>query len=176
MAKQFDKMGREIPDPTPLEIPAGMTRPESLIETMRRLIRVEVSQRAEAAGLESFDEAFDFDMDDDAFELAETPHTLLGSEDDGIGYEERLGAEGGVQREAGPVRAEPEDSGKERDSEEESGDGGEPGVEGGRTAGPGGDLPGKPGGGARARAPSKPGVKGKGAKRPAGKPAGVRGD
>lgn len=61
-----DNMGREIPDPKPLELPAGFKRPETLQEQIRRLVHSEhFMMEREAAGEETFDEADDFDVDDD---------------------------------------------------------------------------------------------------------------
>lgn len=64
MAK-FDARGREIPDPTPIEVPAGARRPETLQEMVRRFMRVEMSKAGQAEGFESFEEADDFDVGDD---------------------------------------------------------------------------------------------------------------
>lgn len=61
----FDSMGREIPDPTPVEIPVGFHRPPSLREQFARFMREELSARAVDAGMESFEEADDFDVPDD---------------------------------------------------------------------------------------------------------------
>lgn len=55
---------REIPDPTPMEIPAGFKHPESLAEMVQRLVRRQVSDAAEANGFESFEESEDFEIDD----------------------------------------------------------------------------------------------------------------
>lgn len=60
-----DRQGREIPDPVPIAVPAGLKRPESLTEQIRRLIRVDMSQQAQDNGEESFEEANDFDIDDE---------------------------------------------------------------------------------------------------------------
>ncbi|AFS65320.1 hypothetical protein [Dragonfly-associated microphage 1] len=71
---KFDEKGRELPDPTPIEIPTGFRRPETLQEQIRRLIRSE--QFAAQMGrpdAESFEEANDFDVDDDG-ELPVTQH------------------------------------------------------------------------------------------------------
>jgi len=57
--------GKEYLDPTPVAMPAGVGRPESLTETIRRMVRNEMSLHASAQGAESFAEANDFDMDDD---------------------------------------------------------------------------------------------------------------
>lgn len=65
IAVRLDHYGREIPDPTPLEIPAGFRRPETLQEQVRRLVRTSLSQHAADAGGETFEESEDFDIDDE---------------------------------------------------------------------------------------------------------------
>lgn len=60
-----DKNGHEIPDPTPVAVPVGWSAPESLVDQVRRLVRQEFSQQARATGHETFEEADDFDVDDD---------------------------------------------------------------------------------------------------------------
>lgn len=62
---QYDERGREIPDNTPVEIPLGWRRPLTLQEQIQRHIRVEFSQLASSRGFESFEEADDFDVDED---------------------------------------------------------------------------------------------------------------
>lgn len=62
---RHDAKGFEYPDPTPMAIPAHLRLPETLQDTMRRLIRVEMSKQAVEAGQESFEEADDFEVDDD---------------------------------------------------------------------------------------------------------------
>lgn len=54
----------ENTDPTPMEIPAGFRKPETMEEMVQRLVRRQVSDAAEAAGAESFEESEDFDVDD----------------------------------------------------------------------------------------------------------------
>lgn len=56
----------ETPDPTPVSIPSGFKRPETLEEQIRRLVRsARFADEVEAAGFETFEEADDFDVDDD---------------------------------------------------------------------------------------------------------------
>lgn len=62
---RLDKEGREVPDPNPMEIPAGMKRPETLAEQVQRLVRHSISAHAELHGMETFEEADDFDIDED---------------------------------------------------------------------------------------------------------------
>lgn len=57
--------GRESPDPTPLAMPAGFMRPPTLAEQVQRLVRTAISRHAEQQGFESFDDADDFDVDED---------------------------------------------------------------------------------------------------------------
>lgn len=61
----LNERGHEVPDPTPVEWPAGVRRPETLTEQIQRMVRVAVSQQAAAAGMETFEEADDFDIEDE---------------------------------------------------------------------------------------------------------------
>lgn len=62
----LDENGWEIPDPTPLRIPSGFKRPETLAEQVKRLVRNEQFQQAMAdQGNETFEDSEDFDVDDD---------------------------------------------------------------------------------------------------------------
>lgn len=56
--------GECVPDPTPVEMPLGYERPESLESMMMRLIH-QVSRGQADIGEESLDDANDFDVDDD---------------------------------------------------------------------------------------------------------------
>lgn len=71
----MDDQGREVPDPIPLEPPVGYFRQPSLAEQIREMVRSEkLRLEAEAAGYESFEEADDFDVeDDDSFDPS-TPY------------------------------------------------------------------------------------------------------
>lgn len=61
--------GQEVPDPNPTTLPAGFKYPESLIETVRRLIRSEsLSNYANSQEVDTFEEAEDFEIDDDSFD------------------------------------------------------------------------------------------------------------
>lgn len=56
----------ERSDPRPLAIPVGFERPESLQEKLKRLVMdANVQKELEAAGLETFAEADDFDTGED---------------------------------------------------------------------------------------------------------------
>ena len=55
----------EDPDPTPFAPTVGVRPKETLEERMRRMIRDEMSYAAEQQGMESFEEADDFDVDDE---------------------------------------------------------------------------------------------------------------
>lgn len=61
-AKMF-KNGLEIPDPTPLELPVNYTHPMSLNEMLGRMGGL--SQDLADHGMESLEDAEDFDVDDD---------------------------------------------------------------------------------------------------------------
>lgn len=67
--KFLDEQGREIPDPQPIAIPSGFKQPETLAEQIRRLVRSEqMRSQADAQGFDTFEEAEDFDIDDDMFD------------------------------------------------------------------------------------------------------------
>lgn len=56
----------EQPDPNPVAIPSGFKRPETLEERIRRLVRSErFAQEMDSQGMETFEEANDFDIPDD---------------------------------------------------------------------------------------------------------------
>lgn len=64
--KKYNDKGEEIMDPTPCEVPTGFHRPPSLQERIKMLVRSEnLRLAAEAAGNETFEEANDFDIDDE---------------------------------------------------------------------------------------------------------------
>lgn len=62
---KYDERGHEVLDTTPIERPVGWTRPPTMQEMIQRYVREEVSRAAAQAGEESFEEAEDFDVDDD---------------------------------------------------------------------------------------------------------------
>lgn len=65
----YDQFGREIPDPRPVEVPTHLKVGPSLNERIQQMIRSELSNRARMAGAESFEDADDFDVDDEDGEL-----------------------------------------------------------------------------------------------------------
>lgn len=75
-----DQFGRELVDPKPIEIPAGMKRPESINEMMARLVKNEISVMASRQGFETLDEASDFEVDGDHFEDRMSRHQLMAEE------------------------------------------------------------------------------------------------
>lgn len=63
MAK-YTEDGHQIPDQTPLEVPVGFAAPTDLHALIKQLVRAE-SARAGEDGQETFEEADDFDVEDD---------------------------------------------------------------------------------------------------------------
>lgn len=57
--------GDEIPNPTPVEIPAGFKIPETTEERFQRMIRHSMSEWAQRNDAETFEDADDFDVGDD---------------------------------------------------------------------------------------------------------------
>lgn len=63
---RLDANGHELLDPTPVELPANFRVPETLEQRIARLVRSERAQAdLDAAGLETFDEADDFEVGED---------------------------------------------------------------------------------------------------------------
>lgn len=73
MSVKHDEHGREIPDPTVLEVPLHLRREESLHDRIRRMVREQASYEAAQAGFETFEESDDFSVDEDEFA---SPHEL----------------------------------------------------------------------------------------------------
>lgn len=120
MVVKFDSLGREIPDPVPMEVPAGYAKPESLTDMMRRMIRQDMSSFAEQHGAETFDEANDFEMGDDDAELSATHHEL---------HEEVVGEVQRFNKEQAEAEAKARDSNGRRGHGETQDEGGDDGHE-----------------------------------------------
>lgn len=58
-------LGQEVPDPTIVDPPLGYVPQPDLMEMMRRMIRNELAAAADLMDPESFQDADDFDIDDD---------------------------------------------------------------------------------------------------------------
>lgn len=71
-----DEKGREIPDPKPLEMPFGLNKPESIEDMIRRFVRQEASRAAQNSGMESFEEADDFEVDEEEIDEAPTRYMI----------------------------------------------------------------------------------------------------
>lgn len=66
MKPGLDQFGRETPDPVPMAPPLGYNRQPSLTEKIRAMVRSEhVRLAAMQAGMETFEEADDFEVGDD---------------------------------------------------------------------------------------------------------------
>lgn len=58
--------GSELPDPRPMALPVGFERPPSIQELIRQLVTdPQIREELRASDAESFDEADDFDIEDD---------------------------------------------------------------------------------------------------------------
>jgi len=73
---QYNELGQEIPDTTRPVLPAGWDRAVTLQERIKQAIRTYVSEAAQAEGQESFEEADDFEVDDEEPEWA-SPYELV---------------------------------------------------------------------------------------------------
>lgn len=62
----IDKQGREHPDPVPTAPPLGYSPPPDLLSMIRNVVQSEqLRQKAEQEGFDTFEEAEDFDLEDD---------------------------------------------------------------------------------------------------------------
>lgn len=81
-SKRLDENGSEVLDSTPVALPVGFKRPESIHDTIRRLIRTErYSRQMEAAGYETLEESDDFDVGDEQ-EFGVSPWELSADQDE----------------------------------------------------------------------------------------------
>lgn len=63
---EYNERGEELLDPRPMSVAVGFKRPPSLAEMVKNLVRNERVQRDfETHGIETFDEADDFEVGDD---------------------------------------------------------------------------------------------------------------
>lgn len=68
----LDPLGRELADPNPLQPPVGYNPQPTLVEQMRAMIAGErMRMAALESGFETFEEADDFEMDEDPFPRSE---------------------------------------------------------------------------------------------------------
>lgn len=65
----------EDPDQRPVDWPLNLKRPLTIQEEIQRFVRVEMSQRAQEHGHESFEEADDFDVEDE--DEWQSPYELM---------------------------------------------------------------------------------------------------
>ena len=62
---EYDDQNREIPDQTPVAMPIGYEKPESLTSMIKRMVRnEEFLRKADEEGFDTDEEADDFDVDD----------------------------------------------------------------------------------------------------------------
>lgn len=61
----LNEFGEEVNNPKPMAIPSGLKRPPTLQEQIKRVLRTELSRQVSEQGMETFEEAFDFDVDED---------------------------------------------------------------------------------------------------------------
>lgn len=104
MAKYNDK-NEEIPDNTPVEMPLGYTEPESLEQVIARMIAANDFRKSqEAQGMESFEEADDFDVMDEGDIVSDHELTPM-QEEYVVPKEQRRSAPPVVDREAAEEEA-----------------------------------------------------------------------
>lgn len=85
--RAYDEKGQFYPDPTPVAPPIGYVPEVSMFDRVRDMVRREMSKAADEQGFETFEEADDFDVDDDA-ELKSPYELVFQPEPDGPKYPE----------------------------------------------------------------------------------------
>lgn len=83
---RYDEFGNEIANQTPVAIPAGYHAAPSINEIIRQYVRQEMSKQAAESGFESFEEADDFEVDEDpdplsAYEIPDSPVEFVDEKD-----------------------------------------------------------------------------------------------
>ncbi|AXL15475.1 hypothetical protein [Microviridae sp.] len=104
--------GEELLDPRPMEAPVGFSKPLTLQEQIARVLKTE--KLMEEHGMENYDEANDFDIEDDfhneerlsGYEIAEEEYPVM-AEETPVETPIRSGAEPD-QTEPEPVASEPQ--------------------------------------------------------------------
>ena len=129
---KFDERGREIVGNHLVEFPLRWKRPLTLQEQIRQHIRTYISEQAAAQGEETFEEADDFDVDDD-FDPRSPWELNYDQEREGIGGESGGGAangnDGGHRKESGDDSADGKgDAEVEKRTAEKSAGGGTAGA------------------------------------------------
>lgn len=77
LEEYLDSLGREQPNPTPVAPPVGFVKQPSMVEHIRGMVRSELMrQEVERAGFENFEEADDFNIDDDPIDPT-TPYEAV---------------------------------------------------------------------------------------------------
>lgn len=79
----YDEYGNEIADETPLEVPLSFKKPLTLAEEVRRMVKNEMSQMAESQGAETFEEADDFEVEDEDDLAFMSPYEIMEMTHDG---------------------------------------------------------------------------------------------
>ena len=95
--------GHEVPDPTVIEPPLGYVPTPDLMEQMRRMVRTALSDIADQQDFETFDEADDFDIDEDPVDYSSpyemyfdpAPDEPAGPAGDGTRQDPNAGGGGG---------------------------------------------------------------------------------
>lgn len=80
---QHDEFGREVANQDRLALPAGWDRPLSLAEQIKRMVRTELSRQAVDGGMESFEEADDFDIPDEEGDFV-SPYEVVEMAPEGV--------------------------------------------------------------------------------------------
>lgn len=109
---ELDERGHEILDPTPLAMPLKFARPPSMAEMLQRYVRGYLSNQVADQGMETFEEADDFDVGDDFDPSSPFEEMFHGQFDETIQMGNESGQSQGTPNQSGdpgtqPVNAAP---------------------------------------------------------------------
>lgn len=134
----LNERGHEVPDPTPMALPVGVKRPLSLREQIQRFVREELSAVSAQQGHETFEEADDFDIEDedDGHKFASKWELSADQESYRPGTAERFNQDDGGDEPGGserggsvlPVSSDDGDAGSGGEAVSAPGEGGNPPV------------------------------------------------
>lgn len=111
-AQAYNEKGQEIPDSTRIEVPLKFKRPPDIHELIASAVRTErFRQSAEAAGVESWEEANDFEVDGEredvptSYELTEMQEEFYNSDRRNVAVQRRQNGRSKAEKGTGHARS-----------------------------------------------------------------------
>ncbi len=109
--------GGEMLEPTPLEIPIGFQKPETLASKIKRMVQIQISESAQDAGFESIQEANDFDIPGEDDNVATSGFETTEENGENVGIEGSMTEETPIEKD---TSKEEKDNSNDEKSEKET--------------------------------------------------------